>query len=140
MQFIISLFYQVILFRLYVLVDVAFYDAKNIQWWKGHHVHAIVCFGRAHEAMRGAFNLIREELKYPHSSAVCVGEAVVTAAAISGPLPIKIRNRDISSVSPSTRTYHTLASSKLFNEAVIDFRMNVKAIGTNAGLASVAIF
>ena len=95
---------------------------QKIQWWKGHHVHAIVCFGRAHEAMRGAFNLIREELKYPHSSPVCVGEAVVTAAAISGPLPIKIRNRDISSVSPSTRTYHTLASSKLFNEATAVIR------------------
>ena len=66
--------------------------------------------------MCGAFNFVREELKQPHSSAVCMREAVMTAAAISGPLPIKIRNRDISSVSPSTRTYHTLASSKLFNE------------------------
>jgi hypothetical protein len=45
-------------------------NITNIGLGKDDHVHAIVCFERAHKAMCGAFNLVLEELKYPKSSAV----------------------------------------------------------------------
>jgi hypothetical protein len=113
-------------------------NITNIEWGKEDHVHAIVCFDRAHEAMCGAFNLILEELKYPKSSAVCVREAVMASAAISGPLPIKIRSRAVIDVHSSTSAYRSPANSKLFNEVttVIRAQLSIIPVAASNGLAS----
>jgi hypothetical protein len=66
-----------------------------------------------------------------------VHEAVIASAAISGPLPIKIRSRTVIGVFSSS-AYRSPANSKLFNEvtAVIRAQLRIIPVAASNELAS----
>ena len=79
--------------------------------WKTGCSHIVVYFDGAREAVRAAFDLIREKLEHADPAAVSVSKAPAAAAFASPPLPVKEHDRTIVSAAASL-AYRFLACGK----------------------------